>query len=59
MDGNDLIELGLASGPLVGLMLEELSAQVIEDPSRNERETLLAEARELIELGALDGLDDI
>ena len=59
VDGNDLIELGLPSGPLVGLMLEELSAQVIEDPSRNERETLLAEARELIELGALDGLDDI
>jgi hypothetical protein len=39
-------------------MLEELSAQVIEDPSRNERETLLAEARELIELGALDELDE-
>jgi len=59
VDGNDLLELGLPSGPLVGLMLEELSAQVIEDPSRNERETLLAEARELIELGALDGLDDL
>lgn len=59
VDGNDLLELGLPSGPLVGLMLEELSAQVIEDPSRNERDTLLAEARELIELGALDGLDDL
>ena len=59
VDGNDLIELGLPSGPLVGLMLEELSAQVIEDPSRNERETLLAEARELIDLGALDGLDEL
>jgi tRNA nucleotidyltransferase (CCA-adding enzyme) len=59
VDGNDLLELGLPRGPLVGLMLEELSAQVIEDPSRNERETLLAEARELIELGALDGLDDL
>ena len=59
VDGNDLIEIGLPSGPLVGLMLEELSAQVIEDPARNERETLLAEARELIELGALDGLDEL
>jgi tRNA nucleotidyltransferase (CCA-adding enzyme) len=57
VDGNDMIELGLPRGPLVGLMLDELHAQVIEDPARNERETLLAEARELIELGALDGLD--
>lgn len=57
VDGNDMIELGLPPGPLVGLMLEELQAQVIEDPTRNERETLLSEARELIELGALDGLD--
>jgi len=58
VDGNDLMELGLPRGPLVGLMLEELHAQVIEDPSRNERQTLLDEARELIELGALDGIDD-
>jgi tRNA nucleotidyltransferase (CCA-adding enzyme) len=57
VDGNDMIELGLPRGPLVGLMLEELHAQVIEDPTRNDRETLLAEARELIEMGALDGLD--
>lgn len=58
VDGNDLIELGLPRGPLVGLMLEELHAQVLEDPARNERQTLLEEARELIELGALDGLAD-
>jgi tRNA nucleotidyltransferase (CCA-adding enzyme) len=58
VDGNDMIELGLPKGPLVGLMLEELHAQVIEDPARNDREQLLAEARELIELGALDGLDE-
>ena len=57
VDGNDMIQLGLPRGPLVGLMLEELHAQVIEDPTRNDRDTLLAEARELIELGALDGLD--
>jgi tRNA nucleotidyltransferase/poly(A) polymerase len=57
VDGNDMIGLGLPRGPLVGLMLEELHAQVIEDPARNRRETLLAEARELIEMGALDGLD--
>jgi tRNA nucleotidyltransferase/poly(A) polymerase len=58
IDGNDLIDLGLPRGPLVGLMLEELHAQVLEDPARNERRTLLDEARELIELGALDGLAD-
>lgn len=58
VDGNDLIQLGLPRGPLVGLMLEELHAQVLEDPARNERQTLLEEARELIELGALDGLAD-
>lgn len=57
VDGDDLLALGLPRGPLIGLMLEELHAQVLEDPARNERETLLAEARELIELGALDGLE--
>ncbi|MGH7541155.1 MAG: CCA tRNA nucleotidyltransferase, partial [Gemmatimonadota bacterium] len=54
IDGSDLLELGLVQGPLVGLMLEELHAQVLEDPERNERQTLLAAARELIELGGLD-----
>lgn len=57
VDGEDLLALGLPRGPLVGLMLEELHAQVLEDPARNDRATLLAEARELIELGALDGLE--
>jgi len=54
--GSDLLDLGLPRGPLVGLMLEELLAQVIESPERNERETLLDIARELIELGGLDDL---
>ena len=57
VDGSDLLELGLPRGPLVGVMLEELLAQVIESPERNERETLLGSARELIELGGLDALD--
>jgi tRNA nucleotidyltransferase (CCA-adding enzyme) len=57
VDGTDLLELGLPRGPLVGLMLEELLAQVIESPDRNEREALLESARELIELGGLDGLE--
>lgn len=57
VDGSDLIALGLPQGPLVGLMLEELLAQVIESPDRNEREALLESARELIELGGLDVLE--
>ena len=57
VDGSDLLELGLPRGPLVGVMLEELLEQVIESPERNERETLLGSARELIELGGLDSLD--
>jgi tRNA nucleotidyltransferase (CCA-adding enzyme) len=57
VDGNDLIALGLPGGPLVGLMLEELLAQVIESPERNEREVLLESARELIDLGGLDRLE--
>jgi tRNA nucleotidyltransferase (CCA-adding enzyme) len=58
VDGNDLIALGLPAGPLVGLMLEELLAQVIESPERNERDVLLESARELIDLGGLDRLGD-
>ncbi|MDX1395076.1 MAG: hypothetical protein R3195_11820, partial [Gemmatimonadota bacterium] len=55
IDGGDLLELGLEAGPLVGLMLEELLEQVLEDPDRNERDALVAEAERLIELGALAG----
>jgi tRNA nucleotidyltransferase (CCA-adding enzyme) len=54
VNGDDLIELGLPKGPLIGLMLEELHAQVLEAPHLNEREALLERARELIELGGLD-----
>jgi hypothetical protein len=38
-------------------MLEELLAQVIESPDRNERGVLLEAAREIIELGGLDSLE--
>jgi tRNA nucleotidyltransferase (CCA-adding enzyme) len=58
VDGNDLLALGVPRGPLVGLLLEELLAQVLEAPDRNEREALLESARELIELGGLDRLND-
>lgn len=51
--GDDILALGVPPGPLVGLVLDELLAQVLEDPEANERETLLAEARRLVEIGAL------
>jgi hypothetical protein len=49
--------MGLPKGPLVGLMLDELLAQVIESPERNDRDVLLESVRELIELGGLDSLE--
>lgn len=58
VSGNDLLDLGLPRGPLVGLMLEELLAQVLESPEANEREELLRRAGELIQLGGLDRLDE-
>ena len=46
VDGNDLMrDLGLAEGPLLGRILDELLEQVIADPARNERSTLLGMAQ--------------
>ena len=53
VDGDDMIDLGMSPGPLIGLLLEELMEQVIEDPDRNDRAHLLAEARRLVEIGGL------
>ena len=47
VDGNDLIAIGHHEGPELGRTLEALLAEVVEDPSRNDRELLLARAREL------------
>lgn len=55
IDGADVLRLGVAPGPIVGLLLEELLEQVLEDPDRNDRETLLSEAKRLVEIGALAG----
>jgi tRNA nucleotidyltransferase (CCA-adding enzyme) len=53
--GDELLDLGVARGPAVGILLDELHAEVLEDPDLNEREALLARARELIDLGHLAG----
>lgn len=48
INGNDVMEiLGISPGPKVGLLLNSLLAQVLEDPSLNTREKLLERAREL------------
>lgn len=48
VDGHDLqAELGMAPGPSIGRVLAGLMEAVIEDPTRNERETLLSLARDL------------
>ncbi len=54
IDGNSLIkDLGLKPGRIIGQVLEALLEVVIADPAQNEREALLARAREIIrELGA-------
>lgn len=54
VDGQDILELGVAQGPVVGLLLDELHAQVLEDPALNEREALLGIARELIDMASLE-----
>lgn len=48
IDGDDLQrELGLEPGPVIGRILDRLTEAVLEDPERNERSTLLADARAL------------
>lgn len=45
VDGTDLMELGIPAGPAVGETLRRLLEVVVEDPSKNQRDTLLALAR--------------
>ena len=45
VDGSDLIELGYSEGPTLGRALEGLLDDVVEDPTLNTRDELLARAR--------------
>nr|MDQ4030664.1 hypothetical protein [Actinomycetota bacterium] len=47
VSGADLIAIGYEEGPKLGQTLRRLLDEVVDDPSRNEREHLLARAREL------------
>jgi tRNA nucleotidyltransferase (CCA-adding enzyme) len=50
VDGHDLMrELEIKPGRILGVLLEALLEAVIVDPALNERETLLARAREILE----------
>ena len=46
VDGSDLIAIGLEEGPAVGAALQRLLALVVDDPSLNTRERLLAYTKE-------------
>ena len=46
LDGDDLRSAGIAAGPALGRVLHALLQRVIEDPSLNTRDALLAVARE-------------
>jgi hypothetical protein len=49
IDGHDLQrELDLAPGPQIGGLLDRLTEAVMDDPTRNRPETLLAMARDLL-----------
>jgi tRNA nucleotidyltransferase (CCA-adding enzyme) len=54
--GGDLLALGVEQGPLVGLLLDELHARVLEDPELNDPDVLTEMARELIDVGGLGEL---
>ncbi|HEX7122074.1 MAG TPA: hypothetical protein VF178_06845 [Gemmatimonadaceae bacterium] len=47
VDGEDLVAAGIPPGPRVGEVLRALLELVVEDPSRNRRETLLEHVRHL------------
>jgi poly(A) polymerase/tRNA nucleotidyltransferase (CCA-adding enzyme) len=50
VDGHDIMSrLGLQPGPVVGRILRELLERILDDPSKNTRETLLSAAREVLE----------
>ena len=50
IDGSDLMrDLGLREGPRLGRLLDALVERVIDDPSLNDRATLLLLARNLLD----------
>lgn len=50
INGYDIMNLGVQQGPKVGWILKALLEEVIENPSKNERDYLLKRAKELSQL---------
>lgn len=48
INGTDLLSLGIPKGKQIGAMLQALLNIVLEDPQKNQKQTLLDEARELM-----------
>ncbi len=49
VSGHDLMDMGLKPGPIFSSILNQLLEEVIEDPSRNERDWLLQRIREFVD----------
>lgn len=49
VNGNDLIQAGIPAGPQMGMILNELTNAVVENPALNTREGLLGLARQIAE----------
>ena len=46
VNGNDLVEIGIKPGPVMGNILRQLWEVVLDNPESNSREILLAKAKE-------------
>ena len=46
VNGRDLLELGYSPGPALGAELQRLLELVLDDPAKNDRETLLSAAED-------------
>ncbi len=49
INGHDLMELGVPAGPIMGVVLKSLVDTVLDDPTLNEKDKLLALAKEISE----------
>lgn len=50
ISGKDILELGIEPGPIIGVILRTLHEEVLDDPTRNVRSSLLERAVELSNL---------
>ena len=47
INGNDLIDLGVEKGTMIGSILNELLNMVLDEPDLNKREILIQKAKEI------------